>query len=157
MAFKKGLDKSVSSLSLDQIYNTALNAGALGGKILGAGGGGYFLFIANPRDHKNIKNKLKKLKFIDFELTNQGSKVLKFSMEENNLSIVIPTFKREKQIIQILDNLNNQISDNVFLEVNICDSYSNYDDKKFKNYKKIFILNILILKKIFLLPKETLE
>ena len=33
----------------NQIYNTALNAGALGGKILGAGGGGYFLFIANPR------------------------------------------------------------------------------------------------------------
>jgi len=71
---KRGLDKSVSSLSLDQIYNTALNAGALGGKILGAGGGGYFLFIANPRDHKNIKNRLKKLKYINFELTESGSK-----------------------------------------------------------------------------------
>ena len=54
-------------------------------------------------------------------------------MEENNLSIVIPTFKREKQIIQILDNLNNQISDNVFLEVIICDSYSNYKDHIFQN------------------------
>ena len=74
---KRGLDKSVSSLSLDQIYNTALNAGALGGKILGAGGGGYFLFIANPRDHKNIKNRLKKLKFINFELSKDGSKVFK--------------------------------------------------------------------------------
>ena len=42
---------------------------------MGAGGGGYFLFIANPRDHKNIKNKLKKLKFINFELTEGGSKV----------------------------------------------------------------------------------
>ena len=72
---KRDLDKSVSSLSLDRIYNTALNAGALGGKILGAGGGGYFLFIANPRDHKNIKNRLKKLKFINFELTEGGSKV----------------------------------------------------------------------------------
>ena len=71
---KRDLDKSVSSLSLDRIYNTALNAGALGGKILGAGGGGYFLFIANPRDHKNIKNRLKKLKFINFELTEGGSK-----------------------------------------------------------------------------------
>ena len=72
---KRGLDKSVSSLSLDQIYNTAINAGALGGKILGAGGGGYFLFIADPKDHKNIKNKLKKLKHINFELTEGGSKV----------------------------------------------------------------------------------
>jgi glycosyltransferase involved in cell wall biosynthesis len=63
-------------------------------------------------------------------------KFLKFNMEENNLSIVIPTYKREKQIIQILDNLNNQIVDNIFLEVNICDSYSNYKNHIFKNYKK---------------------
>ena len=41
---------------------------------MGAGGGGYFLFIANPRDHKNIKNRLKKLKYIYFELTESGSK-----------------------------------------------------------------------------------
>ena len=65
-----------------------------------------------------------------------AQKLLKLSMEENNLSIVIPTFRREKQIIQILDNLNNQISDNVFLEVIICDSYSNYKDHIFQNYKK---------------------
>ena len=58
-------------------------------------------------------------------------KFLKFNMEENNLSIVIPTYRREKQIIQILDNLNNQIVDNVFLEVNICDSYSNYKNHIF--------------------------
>jgi glycosyltransferase involved in cell wall biosynthesis len=63
-------------------------------------------------------------------------KFLKFNMEENNLSIIIPTYKREKQIIQILDSLNNQISDNVFLEVNICDSYSNYDIHNFQNFKK---------------------
>lgn len=65
-----------------------------------------------------------------------AQKFLKLNMEENNLSIVIPTYKREKQIIQILDSLNNQISDNVFLEVNICDSYSNYKDNIFQNYKK---------------------
>lgn len=63
-------------------------------------------------------------------------KFLKFSMEENNLSIIIPTYKREKQIIQILDSLNNQISDNIFLEVIICDSYSNYNIHNFENYKK---------------------
>ena len=74
---KRSLDNSVSSLSLDDIYNSALDAGALGGKILGAGGGGYFLFIANPRNHKNIKNRLKKLKFINFELTKSGSEVFK--------------------------------------------------------------------------------
>ena len=63
-------------------------------------------------------------------------KFLNFSMKENNLSIIIPTYKREKQIIQILESLNNQISDNIFLEVNICDSDSNYNTNNFENYKK---------------------
>jgi glycosyltransferase involved in cell wall biosynthesis len=63
-------------------------------------------------------------------------KFLRYNMEENKLSIVIPTYKREKQIIQILDSLSSQILDNVFLEVNICDSYSNYNNDNFKKYKK---------------------
>ena len=57
-------------------------------------------------------------------------------MGADNLSIVISTFKREKQIIRILDSLNNQISDNIFLEINICDSYSDYNTNNFHNYKK---------------------
>ena len=44
----KNLDQSVSSLDLDDIYEKAISAGADGGKLLGAGGGGYFLFVANP-------------------------------------------------------------------------------------------------------------
>ena len=44
---KKNLHQSVSSLNLDDINKTALNSGAIGGKLLGAGGGGYFLFIVD--------------------------------------------------------------------------------------------------------------
>ena len=68
---------NTTPLSLDEIYNTALNAGALGGKILGAGGGGYFLFIVHPKKQSELKLKLKKLQFIDFDLTNQGSELFK--------------------------------------------------------------------------------
>jgi D-glycero-alpha-D-manno-heptose-7-phosphate kinase len=74
---KRGLDKSVSSLSLDEIYNSALNAGALGGKILGAGGGGYFLFIVHPKKQSELKQKLKKLQHINFDLINKGSELFK--------------------------------------------------------------------------------
>ena len=49
---KKNLDQSVSSLDLDDIYKTALNSGAIGGKLLGAGGGGYFLFVVQPKIKK---------------------------------------------------------------------------------------------------------
>ena len=52
---KKKLNQSVSSINLDNIYNSALEAGAIGGKILGAGGGGYFLFIAKPSLKKNYQ------------------------------------------------------------------------------------------------------
>ena len=62
-------------------------------------------------------------------------------MITEKLSLVIPTYRRERPILKILDSLNSQISNNIFIEVNICDSFSNYDDKKFKAYKdNIYII-----------------
>ena len=49
---KKNLHKSVSSINLDEIYNNAISAGAMGGKLLGAGGGGYFLFLVKSNKRK---------------------------------------------------------------------------------------------------------
>ena len=72
---KKNLDQGVSTLDLDKIYQSAINAGAEGGKILGAGGGGFFLFIAKPKYQKKIIKKLNKLKFINFNFEKNGSKV----------------------------------------------------------------------------------
>lgn len=74
---KKSLNSKVSSLNLDNIYSKAIKAGAYGGKILGAGGGGFFLFIANPNDHQKIKIVLRNFEHIDFDFTGEGSKVLK--------------------------------------------------------------------------------
>ena len=63
----------VTSKRVDSIYENALNAGALGGKLLGAGGGGYFLFFAKPEMHKNIKKRLHKFQCIDFDFSDEGS------------------------------------------------------------------------------------
>ena len=73
---KKKLNQSVSSINLDNIYNSALEAGAIGGKILGAGGGGYFLFFAKPSLKKKLSKNLSKLQYIDFKFTNEGSEVI---------------------------------------------------------------------------------
>ena len=73
---KKKLDKNVSSSFINEIYDTALKSGAEGGKILGAGGGGYFLFFAQPKYHKIIEKKLKKLFKVKFDFENNGSKII---------------------------------------------------------------------------------
>ncbi len=74
---KKNLDQSVSSLDLDDIYKTALNSGAIGGKLLGAGGGGYFLFVIQPKNKKSLINSLNKLNYIDFSFYEKGSELIK--------------------------------------------------------------------------------
>ena len=73
---KKNLHKTVSPLNLNEIYENAISAGAIGGKVLGAGGGGYFLFFVKPEKQINVKRKLSKFKCIDFNFCNEGSRTI---------------------------------------------------------------------------------
>ena len=73
---KRKLNQNVSSINLDQMYEEARNSGAIGGKILGAGGGGYFLFLAKQKFKKKIIKKLSKLQHIDFSFTKKGSEII---------------------------------------------------------------------------------
>ena len=57
-ALKKQLTDQISTPDLDHLYDRALEAGAIGGKLLGAGGGGFFLFFARPDDHETIRTAL---------------------------------------------------------------------------------------------------
>lgn len=75
---KKNLHKSVSSINLDEIYNNAISAGAMGGKLLGAGGGGYFLFLVKSNKRKKLKKKLSKFQCIDFDFSEEGSTIKHF-------------------------------------------------------------------------------
>lgn len=79
---KKSLSSQVSNDIVDHIYSTALANGAYGGKLLGAGGGGFMLFLAPPHCHEAIKSALSPLVFVDFCLEDQGASVtsLKFDM-----------------------------------------------------------------------------
>ena len=61
---------------IDEMYEAALNRGALGGKILGAGGGGFILFFAEPKNHKKIRERLKSLVHVAFHFDNVGSKIV---------------------------------------------------------------------------------
>ena len=69
--------KYKQSHTLDNIYDDAKSAGAIGGKLLGAGGGGYFLFLSKPQNKNRLIKKLKRLQHIDFKFTQNGSEVIK--------------------------------------------------------------------------------
>lgn len=56
---KRRLSKLITTPEIDEMYSSAMRAGAIGGKLLGAGGGGFILFFASPEKHDSIKRKLK--------------------------------------------------------------------------------------------------
>lgn len=78
---KKQTGKAVSTSNIDALYERGIKAGALGGKLLGAGGGGFLVFYAQSENHERLKQELKDLLYIPFEFENEGTKVLYYSPE----------------------------------------------------------------------------
>ena len=73
---KKGLSSSITNSFIDEIYNNAISKGALGGKLLGAGGGGFFVFYVPHFKQKNFIKYFRKLITIPFKFSSEGSKIL---------------------------------------------------------------------------------
>ena len=73
---KKSLSKLITNNIIDEIYSAAIKAGAIGGKILGAGGGGFVIFYVKPEDQINVAKTLKNLTLVPFKFENSGSKVV---------------------------------------------------------------------------------
>lgn len=78
---KKKMASNISNSKIDEWYEIARKHGAIGGKILGAGGGGFFLFYATPEKHENIIRALPELRQTPFRFEPQGSKII--YVEEN--------------------------------------------------------------------------
>lgn len=74
--YKRRLSDRVSTPEIDQIYDEAMRAGAIGGKILGAGGGGFMLLFAKPEKHAAIRDRLKGLVHVSFNFEDSGSRVV---------------------------------------------------------------------------------
>ena len=76
--YKRSLSDQVSTPEIDYIYDQALLAGAIGGKILGAGGGGFLLLFAKPDKHAAIRERLRHLVHVSFNFDDSGSRVVLF-------------------------------------------------------------------------------
>lgn len=74
--YKRTLSDKVSTPLIDQIYEDAIKAGALGGKILGAGGGGFLLLFVRPEQQDKVKEKLKNFIHVPFKFEHSGSKIV---------------------------------------------------------------------------------
>ncbi|MCP9447729.1 MAG: kinase [Nitrospira sp.] len=73
---KRMLSEKVSTAVTDELYEAAREAGALGGKLLGAGGGGFLLLFVSPHLQQKVKERLKHLIHVPFRFENSGSRVV---------------------------------------------------------------------------------
>lgn len=73
---KKALSKRITNLTIDNIYDTALKAGAIGGKVLGAGAGGFMLLFVPPERHQKVKEALSNLLEVKFCFETAGSQIV---------------------------------------------------------------------------------
>lgn len=73
---KRTLTDKITTSEIDQIYKTALKAGALGGKLIGAGGGGFILFFVEPGLQPKVREKLKNLVEVNFRFESSGSSIV---------------------------------------------------------------------------------
>jgi D-glycero-alpha-D-manno-heptose-7-phosphate kinase len=80
---KRELSDKISNAAVDAAYQAAYAAGAIGGKLLGAGGGGFLLFFAPPSRHAEIKGELKNLIHVPFKFEFGGSQVIFYDLEED--------------------------------------------------------------------------
>jgi len=78
---KKGLTDKITTAEIDNIYEKARNAGALGGKLLGAGGGGFMLFFVPPENQQKVREKLKNLLEVKFNFEKEGSQIIYYNPE----------------------------------------------------------------------------
>lgn len=80
---KRSLTPHVTTPEIDGIYQAALEAGASGGKLLGAGGGGFVLFFVKPEKQRAVKEKLGKLLYVPINFQNLGSQIVYYAPEQN--------------------------------------------------------------------------
>lgn len=79
---KRSLTRRISNDQIDEIYTAGLSAGAIGGKLLGAGGGGFMLFFVPPEKRRALRERLKRLLCVPFAFSSRGSDIVVYEQEK---------------------------------------------------------------------------
>ena len=78
---KRQSGSAITTNSIDSLYKKGIDAGALGGKLLGAGGGGFMVFYVQPEKKEAVKNAMKDLLYVPFRFEDGGTGVIHYSPE----------------------------------------------------------------------------
>lgn len=78
---KRQTGSYISTNNIDELYDRGIKAGALGGKLLGAGGGGFLVFYVQPENHKAVMEAMKELLYIPFEFEDGGTRIIHYTPE----------------------------------------------------------------------------
>jgi len=89
---KRGISSGISTDSIDGLYAKGMEAGALGGKLLGAGGGGFLLFYVEEDKQAHVRKAMEDLLYVPFEFENGGTRVVHYAPET-----YIPADEEEKK------------------------------------------------------------
>jgi len=73
---KRTLSSQISNSVIDNIYETGMRAGALGGKLLGAGNGGFIMFFVDPERQAHVRKSLERLLYVPVRFENEGSQII---------------------------------------------------------------------------------
>jgi len=78
---KRQTGGAITTNSIDELYQRGIDAGALGGKLLGAGGGGFLIFYVQPEKKKAVKEAMKDLLYVPFHFEDGGTRVIHYTPE----------------------------------------------------------------------------
>ncbi|UBF26006.1 kinase [Kovacikia minuta CCNUW1] len=107
---KRSLSEKVSNSHVDALYEQAITAGALGGKLTGAGGGGFLLLFVPPSRQSSVKSALKHLIHVPFRFEFSGSQIIFFEPE---VDYQVEETERAQQSVQRFQELNHLVEERV--------------------------------------------
>lgn len=82
---KRQTGSAVSTNSIDELYAKGIAAGALGGKLLGAGGGGFIVFYVRPEQQDSVRKAMEDLLYVPFKFEDSGTRVIHYTPEDYNI------------------------------------------------------------------------
>lgn len=83
---KKQTGSKISTSAIDELYQKGIDAGATGGKLLGAGGGGFLIFYVKPENRDSVMKAMNSLLYIPFRFENEGTKIIHYSYEDYKMN-----------------------------------------------------------------------
>lgn len=94
---KKKFSDAISNTAIDTAYTRALHAGAIGGKLLGAGGGGFLLLYVEPEQQAAVRTALAGMKEVTFSFEDQGSRVIFYKPDVKPAEVLHAQFHRDTE------------------------------------------------------------